>query len=60
MHVWWGSKLINIYNDAHIPILGKRHPAALGQPAAEVWADVWALLAPQVEAVMLTRRVNLE
>ena len=32
MFVWWGSQLINIYNDAYIPILGKRHPEALGRP----------------------------
>jgi PAS domain S-box-containing protein len=53
MHVWWGPELINIYNDAHIPVLGKRHPDALGQPAAKVWVEVWPVLAPQVEAVML-------
>jgi PAS domain S-box-containing protein len=53
MHIWWGPELINIYNDGHIPVLGKRHPDALGQPAAKVWAEVWPLLAPQVEAVML-------
>jgi hypothetical protein len=52
MHVWWGSQLIYIYNDGHIPILGKRHPHALGQPAAQVWVEVWPILASQVEAVM--------
>jgi PAS domain S-box-containing protein len=53
MHVWWGKELTYIYNDAHIPVLGKRHPDALGRPAAEVWAEVWPMLVPQVEAVML-------
>ena len=53
MHVWWGPELIYLYNDAHIPVLGKRHPNALGQPAANVWAEVWSMLAPQIEAVML-------
>jgi PAS domain S-box-containing protein len=53
MHVWWGPELIYIYNDAHIPVLGKRHPAALGRSATDVWAEIWSLLAPQVEAVML-------
>jgi PAS domain S-box-containing protein len=52
MHVWWGPELIYLYNDAHIPVLGKRHPDALGQPAAKVWAEAWSVLAPQVEAVM--------
>jgi PAS domain S-box-containing protein len=53
MHVWWGTELINLYNDAHISILGNRHPAALGRPAASVWADIWPILSPQVEAVMV-------
>ena len=33
MFVWWGDELINLYNDAYRPILGGKHPAALGQPA---------------------------
>ena len=53
MHIWWGPELIYLYNDAHISMLGKRHPSALGRPAPEVWPEVWPLLAPQVEAVML-------
>jgi PAS domain S-box-containing protein len=53
MHVWWGPHLIYFYNDAHIPVLGTRHPNALGQSAAKVWSEVWPLLTPQVEAVML-------
>ena len=52
MHVWWGSSLTNIYNDAHVPILGERHPGALGRSAADVWSEVWPVLGPQVEAVM--------
>jgi PAS domain S-box-containing protein len=52
MHVWWGPELIYIYNDAHVPVLGKRHPAALGQSAQTVWSDIWSVLLPQVEAVM--------
>src|SRR6266498_627157 len=31
MFVWWGQELINLYNDAYIPILGARHPGALGE-----------------------------
>jgi PAS domain S-box-containing protein len=53
MHVWWGSELVYIYDDAHIPVLGRRHPDALGQSAAKVWAEVWSLLGPQVDVVML-------
>jgi PAS domain S-box-containing protein len=41
MFVWWGPELYNLYNDAYIPVLGQRHPDALGQPAAEVWREIW-------------------
>jgi signal transduction histidine kinase len=52
MFVWWGPSLVNIYNDAYAPMLGKRHPAAFGQPARAHWADIWDAIAPQVRAVM--------
>jgi PAS domain S-box-containing protein len=52
MFVWWGPQLINIYNDAYIPILGKRHPRAFARPARETWAEIWPTVGPQAEAVM--------
>ncbi|MBD2196548.1 MULTISPECIES: ATP-binding protein [Calothrix] len=52
MFVWWGPQMINFYNDAYAPILGQRHPKALGKPAYEVWADVWDVVGPQAEAVL--------
>ena len=36
MFVWWGRQLINLYNDAYRPFLGKKHPDALGQSAREM------------------------
>jgi signal transduction histidine kinase/CheY-like chemotaxis protein len=52
MFVWWGPGLVNIYNDAYIPMLGKKHPQAFGGSAPEVWSDIWDVLAPQKDAVM--------
>lgn len=52
MFVWWGQQMSNFYNDAYIPVLGKRHPQALGQPASRVWAEVWDTVGPQAEAVL--------
>jgi len=52
MFVWWGKELINFYNDGYLPMLGKRHPDALGRPASEVWADVWPVVGPQTEMVL--------
>jgi len=52
MRIWWGTQLIFIYNDAYAPILGKRHPEALGRSAPVVWPDAWPVIRPQVEGVM--------
>src|SRR5262245_11453585 len=52
LFVWWGRELTNIYNDAYMPILGARHPQALGRSAPRVWADVWPVVGPQTEVVM--------
>jgi PAS domain S-box-containing protein len=51
MFVWWGPACTNIYNDAYAPVLGERHPAALGRPARDVWRDAWTDVGPEVEAV---------
>src|SRR5215475_4139216 len=58
MFVWWGPELTNLYNDAYIPILGARHPGALGQPAARVWAEIWDVIGPQTDIVMREGRAT--
>lgn len=55
MFVWWGKdKLTNFYNDAYAEILGNKHPTALGQPANETWAEVWADIGPLATKVFKT------
>lgn len=44
--LFWGPEQVSIYNDGYVPFLGDRHPASLGRPAAEVWADIWDTLGP--------------
>lgn len=39
--MFWGPDLIALYNDAYCPVLGKKHPHALGLPGREVWSEVW-------------------
>lgn len=58
MFVWWGPSLVNIYNDAYIPVLGLKHPTAFGRPATESWSDIWPTLAPQVDAVLREGRAT--
>ncbi|OUL37245.1 diguanylate cyclase [Nostoc sp. T09] len=53
MFVWWGSELINLYNDAYKAIVGGKHPSALGQPAAYVWREIWDQVGPRAESALL-------
>ena len=47
--LWWGPQYISIYNDAYIPILGEKHPWALGQPVRECWKEIWHILQPLID-----------
>ena len=49
--VMWGPELIQIYNDAYKDLIGTRHPAALGRPTHESWAEYWHVAAPIYERV---------
>lgn len=49
MAVWWGKRLINLYNDSYSRFLCTKHPKALGQPASNVWPEVWEVLGPRAE-----------
>ena len=53
MFVWWGKELINLYNDAYRSILGGKHPVALGQPASQVWKEIWDQVGPRAESAMI-------
>jgi hypothetical protein len=44
--LWWGPDYVSIYNDAYRPILGTKHPWALGQPLRECWQEIWHILQP--------------
>ena len=46
MALRWGPDFVLIYNDEYRPILGDKHPWALGLPAREAWSEVWPQLEP--------------
>jgi PAS domain S-box-containing protein len=55
MWMGWGQELTFFYNDAYArDTLGKKHPWALGRPAREVWAEIWADIGPRIESVLRT------
>ncbi len=53
MFLFWGSELIQFYNDAYLPSFGQgKHPAAMGQAGRDCWQEIWPIIFPQIEAVM--------
>ncbi|MGY6217325.1 response regulator [Methylolobus aquaticus] len=47
--LWWGPEYTSLYNDAYRPILGTKHPEALGQPLHACWREIWPILQPLVD-----------
>jgi signal transduction histidine kinase/PAS domain-containing protein len=50
--VRWGPDFVLIYNDGYRPILGDKHPWALGLPGREAWAEVWEQIEPEHTAIL--------
>jgi serine phosphatase RsbU (regulator of sigma subunit) len=44
----WGPDFLLVYNEAYVPMIGDKHPAALGAPAAEVFAEIWDTIGPML------------
>ena len=47
--LWWGPDYISIYNDAYRPILGTKHPWAIGKPVRECWSEIHHILKPLID-----------
>jgi PAS domain S-box-containing protein len=50
--IWWGPDYVKLYNDAYRPMLGRKHPKALGQCGAECWPEIWPIIGPMLEGVI--------
>jgi signal transduction histidine kinase/ActR/RegA family two-component response regulator len=46
MAICWGADLRLLYNDAYRPILGIKHPQALGRPVSMVFPEIWDVVGP--------------
>jgi PAS domain S-box len=51
-YIAWGPQHTLLYNDGYLPCLGSKHPAALGQPYARVWPEIWEEYRPIAEATL--------
>ena len=52
MAVRWGFEFTMLYNDAYVPLLGDKHPRALGRPVQEVWPEIWDELGALHRAIL--------
>ncbi|MBA2961405.1 MULTISPECIES: PAS domain-containing protein [Ramlibacter] len=49
MFLVWGPQRTYLYNDIYTPILGGKHPQALGRDVLEVWSEIRADIEPIVD-----------
>jgi PAS domain S-box-containing protein len=55
MWMAWGPDLTFLCNAAYRrDTLGSKYPWALGQPAREVWAEIWSDIGPRIDSVLTT------
>jgi signal transduction histidine kinase len=56
----WGPELTLIYNDAYIPIIGSRHPTALGHPILETFPEIRETYEPILKRLWNGESVMME
>ena len=55
----WGPERVQLYNDAYVPLIGRKHPAALGAPTHECWPEIRHVQEPIFERVFRGESVHL-
>ncbi|MGC3974473.1 MAG: PAS domain S-box protein [Nitrospira sp.] len=58
MAIYWGVDGWLLYNDAWRPVVGGKHPWALGRPASEVWPELWPTIQQYFHSVHATGEAN--
>jgi signal transduction histidine kinase/AmiR/NasT family two-component response regulator len=51
--IGWGPELVQIYNDAMVPLLGAKHPQ-FGRRIRDTWPEIWDVVGPMLQGVMDT------
>src|SRR6187402_1991798 len=55
----WGKDRLYLYNDAYAPIVGAKHPWALGESYITVWPEIWdSSIRPILETVERTGKAS--
>jgi len=57
--ILWGPERLYFYNDAYAPIVGAKHPWALGESYITVWPEIWdSAIRPILENVEKTGQAS--
>lgn len=56
--LFWGESSTILYNEAYLPLLGNKHPGAMGMDASEVFPMIWDQLAGQIAEQRRTRQTE--
>ena len=59
MTLLWGPEFVLVYNDAYAPVIGDKHPSALGMPAEQAFPEAWSQIGPMMRSVASTRVAQL-
>jgi signal transduction histidine kinase/DNA-binding response OmpR family regulator/anti-sigma regulatory factor (Ser/Thr protein kinase) len=54
MVLTWGPDYLQFYNDAYIPLIGAKHPHAMGRDIRVTQSESWDALRPPIEQAMTT------
>jgi len=58
MYIAWGKEYIQLYNDGYRPILGTtKHPQAIGIGTQETFAEIWHIVGPMFNDVMMGKAI---
>ena len=60
MFLAWGSERLLLYNDGYAPMLGRKHPNALGRAFFDVWSEVRDELTPLFESVFGGEPIHMD
>jgi diguanylate cyclase (GGDEF)-like protein/PAS domain S-box-containing protein len=57
MLVLWGPDLIQVYNDAFVPLFAEKHPQ-MGVSVSRTWAEIWDVIGPMMRGVLETHEAT--
>ncbi|MGZ4787144.1 MAG: ATP-binding protein [Terriglobales bacterium] len=52
IYIAWGREYTQFYNDSYLPILGIKHPDALGKGTPHTFAEIWDFIGPMFDRAL--------